>query len=113
MEQLNKNNDPSKKLSLGLDLNLESKRQKIIEMLKTNDIDSCTEVVSRWCEEAEKWATKGFSKRRMVIINFAKYDFYIAVNDMEGALDCAEDAMYMASQEGYTDLELYIESKLK
>lgn len=113
MEGLHKENDPSRKLSLGLDPKLEYRRQKVIEMLKTDPLDLCLEAISRWSGEAEIWAEKGLSSRRRVIVNFAQYDFFLAVGEYEGAEECAMDALYIAKQEGYADLELYIESKIQ
>jgi hypothetical protein len=50
--------------------------------------------------------------RRMVIVSFAKYDFYISAKDMDGALECADDALFMAEQEGHLDLTEKIEKRM-
>jgi hypothetical protein len=50
--------------------------------------------------------------RRMVIVNFAKFDFYISAKDIDGALECADDALFMAKQEGYFDLAEKIEKRI-
>jgi hypothetical protein len=75
------------------------------------------ELISKWCDKAEKWAeedpmNRAQVTRRMVIVNFAKFDFYISAKDIDGALECADDALFMAKQEGYFDLAEKIEKRI-
>lgn len=104
-EDLNKNFE--------LDRELRISKQLVLESIRNNGIEGSAEVIGDWCDKAEKWANEDPSKRRMIIISFAKYDFYIVENDFDGADECVDEAIYMARQEGYTDLELYIESKIQ
>lgn len=105
--------DKKDKMDFELEKNLELQKIKIIESIKDNGLDASMDIISSWCDEAEKWAEKDDTKRSMVLINFAKYDFYIAANDLEGAAECATEAIYMAEQEGYSDIKSFIESKIK
>ena len=113
MEGENKNSKEDLNKNFELDRELKISKQLVLESIRNNGIEGSVEMLGGWCDKAEKWAEEDSSKRRMVIINFAKYDFYIAANNNEEALECAEDAMYMANQEGYSDLESYIKSKIK
>jgi vacuolar-type H+-ATPase subunit H len=93
---------------------LEMQRQQVISSIKEKGLDASMELIGRWCDKAEAWVEESREKtqrvRRMIILNFAKYDFYIADNDVEGARECAKDAIYMAKQEGCMDLVLHIEN---
>lgn len=106
------------KLETGVDAMLEMNRQQVIESIKMNGVEVSMELISRWCDKAEKWIEEDSMNRtqvtrRMVIVNFAKYDFYLAAKDQEGALECAEDAIFMAEQEGHLDLKEIIIKKMK
>lgn len=113
MEELNKNSKEGLSQNFELDRDLRISKQLVLESIRNNGIEGSGGILGDWCDKAQKWVSEDPSKRRMIIIDFAKYDFYIAANDFEGADECVDMSIYMARQEGYTDLELYIESKLK
>jgi hypothetical protein len=113
MEEENKNSKEGLSENFELDRDLRISKQLVLESIRNNGIEGSEEILGDWCDKAEKWASEDPSKRRMIIINFAKYDFYISANDFDGADECVDEAIYMTRQEGYTDLELYIESKIK
>ena len=99
----------TQQLEQGIDGMLEMQRQRVIESIGTNGVEASMELIGLWCDKAEKWAeedplNRTQVTRRMVIINFAKYDFYIAGHDTDGAQECADDALCMAEQEGHDDL---------
>jgi hypothetical protein len=105
------------KLETGIDAMLEMNRQQVIESIEKNGVEASMELIGKWCDKAEKWAEEDPMNRtqvtrRMVIINFAKYDFYISAKDTDGALECANDALFMAEQEGYFDLKKKIEKRI-
>lgn len=105
------------KLETGLDAMMEMNRQQVIESIGTNGVEASMELIGKWCDKAEKWAeedplNRNQVTRRMVIINFAKYDFYITAKDEDGAPECAEDAIFMAEQEGHLDLKEIIIKKM-
>lgn len=96
-------------LETGLNAILEMNRQQVIESIEKSGVEASMELIGKWCDKAESWAeedpmNRSQVTRRMVIVNFAKYDFYISAKDADGALECAEDAMFMAEQEGHLDL---------
>ncbi len=118
MEDLNKQEQTPQKLETGLDPMMEMHRQQVIESIGVNGVEASMELIGKWCDKAEKWAeedplNRTQVTRRMVIVNFSKYDFYKAAKDDEGAIECAEDAIFMAEQEGHLDLKAHIESKLR
>ncbi len=105
------------KLETGLDAILEMNRQEVIESIEKNGVEASMELIGKWCDKAEKWAeedplNRTQVTRRMIIVNFAKYDFYLAARDVEGALECINDAIFMAEQEGYLDLKENIEKRM-
>lgn len=118
MEISPKQENVPQKLETGIDTMLEMNRQQIIESIEKNGVEASVELIGKWCDKAEKWAEEDPMNRtqvtrRMVIVNFAKYDFYISAKDTGGALECAEDALFMAEQEGYLDLIEKIEKRMK
>jgi hypothetical protein len=105
------------RLETGLEVMLEMNRQQVIESIEKNGVEASMELIGKWCDKAEKWAEEDPMNRvqvtrRMVIVNFAKYDFYISAKDMDGALECADDALFMTEQEGHVDLKEKIEKRL-
>ena len=117
MENSPQQENESQKLETGLDAMLEMNRQQVIESIEKNGVEVSMELIGKWCDKAENWAeqdplNRTQVTRRMVIVNFAKYDFYISANDMDGAQECVDDALLMADQEGYQDLREKIEKRI-
>lgn len=105
------------KLETSLDALLEMNRQQVIESIEKSGVGASMELIGKWCDKAEKWTEEDPMNRtqvtrRMVIVNFAKYDFYLAARDTEGCLECIDDAMFMAEQEGHLDLKEKIEKRM-
>lgn len=117
MENSPEQENVPQRLEIGLDTMLEMNRQQVIESIEKNGLEASMELISKWCDKAEKWAeedplNRTQVTRRMVIVNFAKYDFYISAKDTDGALECADDAIFMAEQEGHLDLKEMIIKKM-
>lgn len=117
MENSPKQETVIQKLETGLEGMLEMNRQQVIESIEKNGAEASMELIGKWCDKVEKWAeedplNRTQVTRRMVIVNFAKYDFYLAARDVEGALECIDDAIFMAEQEGHLDLKEKIERRL-
>jgi hypothetical protein len=117
MENLSQQENVPQKLETSFDAMLEMNRQQVIESIEKNGVEASMEIIGKWCDKAEKWAEEDPMNRtqvtrRMVLVNFAKYDFYIAAKDIDGALECAEDALFMAEQEGHIDLKEKIEKRM-
>ena len=117
MENSPQQESTPKKIETGLEAMMEMQRQQVIESIGTNGVEASMELIGKWCDKAEKWAeeyplNRNQVIRRMVIINFAKYDFYITAKDEDGALECAEDAIFMAEQEGCVDIKEMIIKKM-
>lgn len=117
MENSQQKESAPQKLETGLDTMLEMNRQQVIESIEMNGVEASMGLIGRWCDKAEKWAEEDPMNRtqvtrRMVIVNFAKYDFYVSAKDTDGALECADDALFMAEHEGYLDLKEMIERRM-
>lgn len=117
MDNSPKQESAPQKLEIGLEPLLEMSRQQVIESIGDIGVEASMELIGKWCDKAEKWAeedplNRNQVTRRMVIVNFAKYDFYITAKDEDGARECGEDAIFMAEQEGHLDLKETIIKKM-
>lgn len=65
-----------------------------------------------WNERLETWATADPTLRRGILFEIAKSDFYLAVGDTEGALECLDAASLQAQQEGHFDLQDAAEERI-
>ena len=117
MENSSQQENVPQKLETGLDAMLEMNRQQVIDSIEKNGVEASVELIGKWCDKTEKWAEEDPMNRtqltrRMVIVNFAKFDFYISAKDTDGVLECADDALFMAEQEGHLDLKEKIEKRM-
>lgn len=117
MERTPQQENTPKKPETNIDGMLEMHRQRVIESITQQGVEASMEHIRAWCDKAEKWAeedplNRTQVTRRMVIVNFAKYEFYVAANDTDGAEECADDALFMAEQEGCADLVEMILKKI-
>jgi len=81
-------------------------KETVLEILRTKGPeDPETKVlVERWTAQQEDIATKENTGRAAITLNIERADLYLAVGDIEGALDCLEDARMQAYQENEKEL---------
>jgi hypothetical protein len=67
------------------------------------------DLVCAWTEQQEKLVA---TSRDAIILNISRADLYVAAGDREGAIDCLNDALYQARQEGENLLCKQIEERI-
>lgn len=96
--------------------NQEKKIEKaeIVEMLKTKGLDDpeVKELVIKWTMEQETLATQVGTVEASITFNIDRSDLYLAVGDIDGALEALEDARLQAHSEGQMELYNQIMTKM-
>lgn len=80
---------------------------KVLEMLRVNGFEhpETRDMVMRWTEQQEASVENENTSRAGIVFNIERADLYLAVGDIDGALENLEDARTQALQEN--DAELY------
>jgi hypothetical protein len=97
----------AERLETKLNSGLELEKQSCVEAIKANGLEASMETILAWTAACERWvdsAEGGVRGRRSVLFNLARHELYLAAGDDDGALECLDDAMYQAEQEGFDDL---------
>ncbi|MCC7160139.1 hypothetical protein IT399_00200 [Candidatus Nomurabacteria bacterium] len=89
--------------------NREIKIQKneVLELLKTKGIENpeVKKLVVQWTIQQEEFATQEGTTTAFINFNIDRADLYLAIGDIEGALDALDDARRQAYQEN--EIEIY------
>lgn len=82
-------------------------KEKVLEMLRVNGFEhpETKSMVIAWTEQQEALVSKEKTARVRICFEIERSDLYVAIDDMDDALECLEDARMLASQEG--EMELY------
>lgn len=82
-------------------------KEKVLEMLRANGFEhpETKDMVLAWTEQQETLVSKENTASARISFEIERSDLYVAIGDMDGALECLEDARMLASQEG--EMELY------
>ncbi|MEI6353042.1 MAG: hypothetical protein WCO35_03870 [Candidatus Nomurabacteria bacterium] len=110
MDKFERKTSLPKNLELEIDLVLKMEFEHVLDLIKKEGLEESIEAVNSWYNKAEKWAQREFListtlKKRMLIINYTRIDFYVAAGDIDGALECLDGANFMADQEGFLDIK--------
>ncbi len=70
------------------------------------------DLVLKWTLQEEAKVNKENTSRATIIFNINRADLYVAVGDIDGALECLEGARLQAHQEGEKDLYNQIMKKM-
>lgn len=89
------------------------KKSEVIELLKTRGLEDqeVKELVTQWTIQREALATEEGTAIASIIFNMDRADLYVAIGDIEGALEALEDARLQAHQEN--EMELYNQIMIK
>lgn len=89
-------------------------KEKVLEMLRTNGFkhSETRDMVIRWTEQQEALVEKENTSRAGIVFNIERADLYTAAGDIDGALDCLEDARLQAHQENEEELYNQIMRKM-
>lgn len=68
--------------------------------------------LNKWLDNVQKWSEADPTFRRQIVIEIARSDFYLAINDTEEALKCLDAASLQAQQEGHFDLGNIAEERI-
>ncbi|QQR82188.1 hypothetical protein IPJ70_02785 [Candidatus Campbellbacteria bacterium] len=81
-------------------------KKKVLEMLRDRGPqDSETmEAVFQWTQQQEALAVQDGTSRGHILFEIERADLYVAISDIEGALECLDDARLQAQQENFLDL---------
>lgn len=81
-------------------------KEDVLEILRSKGLGDpeAMEMVMKWTMEQEELVTKENTSRAAIVFNIERSDLYIAAGDMEGAIDCLEDALTQAFQEDEKEL---------
>ena len=84
-------------------------KAEVLEMLRLNGFEhpETRSAVIKWTEQQEVLVTNENTAKARIYFEIERADLYIAVKDIEGALDCLEDVRIQAHQEN--EVELYNE----
>jgi hypothetical protein len=55
------------------------------------------ELVNTWTKQQEALVV---TSKDAIVLNLSRADLYVAAGDLKGALECLQDALYQAVQEG-------------
>ena len=90
-------------------------KNQIVELLKTGGTENteAMERMNKWLDAEEARVSADHTERARVILETARANFYLAVKDKEGALECLNDACTVAEQEGHFDLLDIAEERIK
>lgn len=104
-------------LETSLPEHLETAVAETVESIRTNGREASMGLIFAWSASAHAWTDESglermVRNRRMVIMNFETYQFYVASGDTDGAMESIEDAIYQAGQEGFDDMIPEMEKKL-
>lgn len=79
-------------------------KDAIGEVLKSGDMEGGIARVNQWLDSMQVWAEKGIGNKRRIILEVHRADFYMAMGDKDGALDCLDAAALQAMGEGYREI---------
>lgn len=87
---------------------------KVLELLRVNGYEhpETKEAVIRWTEQQEALVTKENTSHARITFEIERADLYIAAGDIDGALDCLEDARVQVHYENETELYDLIMKKM-
>lgn len=90
-------------------------KQRVLEALRAKGLEDpeTKALVIKWTEEQEEIVARENTPRATIVFNIERADLYLAAGDVEGELECLEDALYQAEQEGETELALQIAKKIE
>ena len=82
------------------------KKEKVLKMLKEKGFDApeTKELVLVWTIEQEALIEKENTAKASILFNVERTDLYLAIGDIDGALECLEDARAQAFYENETEL---------
>jgi len=80
---------------------------EVIELLRTKGIDDpeVKELVTKWTIQQEALATEEGTAKASINFNISRSELYLAIGDVDGALEALEDARLQAHSEN--EIELY------
>ena len=86
-------------------------KEKVLELLRTRGMEDseAREAVMQWTLERE---ASVITSRDAIVFNIERADLYRAAGDIQGALECLEDARMQAHQEQEGGLFADIEKKM-
>lgn len=89
-------------------------KEKVLEMLRANGFEhpETKDMVLAWTEQQETLVSKENTASARISFEIERSDLYVAIGDMDGALECLEDARTQAHQEDETELYDLIMNKM-
>ena len=89
-------------------------KSEVIELLKTRGFEDpeVKEFVTQWTLQREALVNQESTATASITLNMDRADLYVAIGDIEGALEALEDARLQAHQENETELYNQIMAKM-
>jgi len=89
-------------------------KEKVLEMLRANGLGhpETMEMVIAWTKQQEALVEKEGTASARILFEIERSDLYLAVGDIEGALECLEDALTQAHQENEDEFYSQIIKKM-
>lgn len=81
-------------------------KKRILEMLRDRGPQDpeTMEAVFQWTQQREALAVQDGTSRGHILFEIERADLYIAAGDIDGALECLDDARFQAQQENEPEL---------
>lgn len=91
-----------------------AQKLQIQTLFERDDMESVAAMtmVHEWLNKLEPWAEEDPTNRRRALLDVARSDFYLAMKDPEGGIECLEGALMIAQQQGHVDLMESIEKRI-
>lgn len=92
----------------------EKSKNEIMELLRTNGAHDKESLIAvhGWLDVQEIRVSADPTRRRYALLEIARSDFYLALNDTEEALNCLYQASENAEQLGHFDLQDIAEARI-
>lgn len=93
---------------------LEIKKTDVIESIKSKGVSNpeTISMITAWTLQEEARVARENTSRATIVFNIERADLYVAAGDIQGALECLEDARLQAHNENETDLYQQILTKM-
>lgn len=89
-------------------------KSEVIDAIRAKGITDpdVMNLVIRWTEQEEEKVARENTSKAAIMLNIERVDLYVEAGDIDGAIQCLEQARYQAEQEREEGLLKEIELKL-